>query len=65
MHVHISGVEYGQHGENRHLNLAESDLNYVDLLRALKDFGSSGLVICESPNLEQDALLLQRTYREL
>jgi len=65
IHIHIAGVEYGKMGEIRHLNLNESDLNYVELLKALKDLGVNGLVICESPNLEGDALLLQDTYHSL
>ncbi|GAH92866.1 unnamed protein product, partial [marine sediment metagenome] len=40
----------------------ESDFNYVDLVKALKDYKVKGLVISESPNLEEDALLLQETY---
>jgi deoxyribonuclease-4 len=65
MHIHVSGIAYGKKGEKKHLNLPDSDLNYVELLRALKDFGARGLVICESPNLEGDALLLQETYHSL
>jgi deoxyribonuclease-4 len=65
MHIHVSGIAYGKKGERKHLNLKESDLHYTELLRALKDFNARGLVICESPNLEGDALLLQQTYRNL
>jgi deoxyribonuclease-4 len=65
MHIHFSGIEYGQKGEIRHLNLKQSDLRYAELLRALKDYDTKGLVICESPNLEEDALLLQTTYNTL
>jgi deoxyribonuclease-4 len=65
MHMHISGIEYAGSGEIRHLNLKESDLQYAALLRALKDFNAQGTVICESPNLESDALLLQKTYQGL
>jgi deoxyribonuclease-4 len=65
MHIHIAGIAYGASGEIKHLNLKESDLNYPALLRALKDFRVSGLIVCESPNLEEDALLLQETYRSL
>jgi deoxyribonuclease-4 len=65
MHIHASGIAYGKKGEIKHLNLKESDLQYVELLRALKDYQAKGLVICESPNLEQDALLLQETYHNL
>jgi deoxyribonuclease-4 len=65
MHIHFSGIAYGKKGEIKHLNLKESDLQYVALLRALKDLHAKGRVICESPNLEEDALLLQETYKNL
>lgn len=65
MHIHVSGIEYGPKGERRHLVLADSDFRYADLLRALKDFDVRGLLVCESPNREEDALLLQATYRSL
>jgi len=65
MHIHVSGINYGKKGEIRHLNLGESDFRYAELLNALKDYDAKGMVICESPNLEQDALLLQATYNSL
>ena len=65
MHIHFSGIKYGEKGELKHLNLRESDLQYVELIKALKDYEVKGLVICESPNLEDDAQLLQETYNTL
>jgi len=65
MHIHISGISYGPKGEKKHTPLVESDLRYKDLLRALKTFNVTGCVICESPNLEEDALLLQKTFEAL
>jgi len=65
MHIHVSGIAYGKKGELKHLNLKESDLRYVELIQALKDYKAKGLVICESPSLEEDALLLQETYHKL
>lgn len=65
MHIHVSGIAYGAKGEIKHLNLKESDFDYVGLAKALKAFNVNGLVISESPNLEEDALLLQRTYNSL
>ena len=65
MHIHVSGIAYTKKGESKHLVMEESDLKYKELLRALKDNDVGGLVICESPNLEDDALLLQQTYRAL
>jgi len=65
MHIHVSGINYSQKGERNHLNLEESDLQYKELLRALKDYNVEGLLICESPNLEGDAQLLQAVYNTL
>ncbi len=65
MHIHLSGIRYGNKGELSHLNLRESDLEYAQLLRALKEHDAKGLVICESPNLEEDAQLLKITYESL
>ncbi len=63
MHIHVSGIEYGPKGEKKHLVLAESDFNYRELARAWRDFGIAGVVICESPNLEDDAILLKKAYK--
>ena len=65
VHFHISGIEYGLKGEKRHLVIKESDLRYEELMKACHSFGVEGLAICESPNLENDALLLQQTYYAL
>ncbi len=65
MHIHLSGIEYGPKGEKKHLPLSESDFQYTALLKALKKYNVSGCVICESPNREEDALLLQETYEAL
>jgi len=65
MHIHASGIAYGKKGEVKHLNMKESDFNYIDLIKALKDYEVKGLLISESPNLEEDALLLQGIYNSL
>jgi deoxyribonuclease-4 len=66
MHIHVSGIAYGKKGEIKHLMLPDSDLQYAHLLKALKGRKAKGVVICESvPYLEQDALLLQQTYRDI
>ena len=63
MHIHLSGIAYGEKGEKHHLILKESDLNYPEILKAWKEFKLKGVVICESPNIEKDALLLQKEYK--
>jgi len=65
MHIHITGIAYGEKGEKHHLNLKESDLKYKELVKAFKDFKVKGVVISESPNIEEDALLVKNIYTKL
>ena len=64
-HAHIAGIEYGAKGEKKHLNLEESDMNYKDLLKAFKAFDVKGAIVCESPNIEDDAKLMKEYYLSL
>jgi len=64
-HAHIAGIAYGAKGEKHHLILEESDMNYKDLLKAFKKFNVKGVVVCESPNIEEDAKLLKSFYDTL
>ena len=64
-HAHIAGIDYGAKGEKKHLNLEESDMNYKDLLKAFKNFGIKGAIVCESPNIEDDAKLMKEYYMSL
>lgn len=65
LHIHLSGIAYGPKGEKHHLPLAEADLRYRDLLRALRDAGASGRILCESPIMEKDAQRLQRAWKRI
>ncbi|TCL63360.1 deoxyribonuclease-4 [Hydrogenispora ethanolica] len=65
MHIHLSGIHYGAKGEKNHLEFKESDFPYQLCLQALKDLDVKGCIICESPILERDALLLKETYAQL
>ncbi|RJQ17292.1 hypothetical protein C4573_04540 [Candidatus Woesearchaeota archaeon] len=62
MHIHMSGINYGEKGEKNHLELKDSDFQYKELMKAFKEFKIKGVVICESPNLEKDALLMKKEY---
>ncbi len=64
-HAHLAGIEYTKKGEKCHLNLEDSDMNYKDLLKALKEFNVKGALVCESPNIETDAKLLKDYYMSL
>jgi deoxyribonuclease IV len=65
LHIHMGGINYGEKGEKNHLPLLESDFNFRDCLRALKDFNVKGCIISEGPMVEKDALLLKNTYEKL
>ena len=65
LHVHLSGIAYGPKGEKEHLRLLEADLDLRPLFRALHDFGCCGRILCESPVMEDDALILKDLWREI
>lgn len=64
-HAHLAGIAYTDKGEKNHLPLQESDMNYKDLLKAMKKFDIKGAVVCESPNIEDDCKLIKEYYKSL
>ena len=65
MHIHISGISSNSKGDLKHLNLNNSDFNWQDLVKALRDKDCRGYIICNSPNLEKDALMLKDYYSKI
>ena len=65
IHAHLSGIEYTEKGEQNHLLIEESDFDTGALFKALRDFKCSGRILCESPNLEDDALVMQEKWRQV
>ncbi|MDP7247126.1 MAG: TIM barrel protein [Candidatus Peribacteraceae bacterium] len=65
MHLHYSGIEYTAKGERRHLVLKKSDAKWKEYLKVLKKRQIEGVLVCESPNLEEDTILLQNNYAKL
>jgi deoxyribonuclease-4 len=66
MHIHLSNIQYGDKGEQKHLIIQDEDceFKYKELLKALYDREVCGVLVCESPNLETDALLFKKIYAE-
>jgi deoxyribonuclease-4 len=62
VHIHISGVQYNEYGELKHLNLEESDFRFDEWIQVLKDFEVKGMIICESPYQEKDAMMLKKLF---
>ncbi len=67
LQMHASGIRYSEKGERNHLNMEEegNDFNFKWLLEALHKKKVSGCIISESPDLEGDALLMQRYWKKL
>jgi deoxyribonuclease IV len=65
LHIHMSGIEYSEKGERNHLPIAESDFNLDALFTALYERGCAGRILCESPEMENDALLMQQHWMDL
>lgn len=65
LHCHFSGIEYTEKGEQNHLFLEESDFDLEGWLKALKEAGAGGRLLCESPVMEDDALFVQGQWQEL
>ena len=65
LHIHLSGIAYGPKGEQHHLPLKEADLKYRELFKALRDAGGGGRLLCESPAMEDDALVMWKAWRAL
>lgn len=64
-HGHLAGIAYSEKGEKHHLELENSDMNYKDLLKALKEFNVKGALVCESPNIEDDCKLIKEYYASI
>ena len=67
MHIHLSGIVYGEKGEKHHVNLEDEkcDMKYKELLKVLKEYDVKGALVCESPNTDIDARMLKKIYESL
>ncbi|MEI6222711.1 MAG: TIM barrel protein [bacterium] len=65
MHMHYSGLTYSEKGERKHLPFLESDANYQDLLKTLKEYDVRGILVVESPLVEEEAKWLKQQFDEL
>ncbi|MBN1169718.1 TIM barrel protein [Candidatus Micrarchaeota archaeon] len=62
-HSHFSEIAYSEKGERNHLVLGEkNEPPFKPLMKVLAENGYSGTVICESPQIDFDALKMQKEY---
>lgn len=59
IHCHVSGIAYTEKGEQEHLTFEEADFDLDGLLRALDAADARGRLLCESPILEEDAVVMR------
>ena len=62
-HFHISCMQYTSKGERAHLPLSAKDPDMSLLANALKDCEKDCTFICESPLLEEDALVFKKMFQ--
>lgn len=62
---HFSEINYGERGELNHLVLGtNNEPPYRPLMKLLAENGIGGTIICESPKLDIDALIMQKEYEK-
>ena len=59
LHIHMSGIRYGAKGELSHQMFEDTKFPWQKVLTLLKEKGAGGVIICESPNPEPDALKIK------
>lgn len=67
LHCHFTKIEYTDSGERKHHVLMEKEYGppLEPLLMTLIDCGWNATIICETPLLERDALLMQKYYQDI
>jgi deoxyribonuclease-4 len=64
-HSHFSCINYSEKGERNHLPLeGKNQPPYKPLMKVLAENGYGGVIISESPQLEIDALKMQKEYQK-
>ncbi|HEV8289483.1 MAG TPA: TIM barrel protein [Candidatus Norongarragalinales archaeon] len=62
LHCHAQCVRYGPKGEIAHLPVAAKEPDLKPLMEILAHGGYGGTIICESPEIEKDALVLKKWF---
>jgi len=66
LHCHFSEINYNDKGERNHLPLGSNNKPpFRPLLRVLAENGYPATIICETPKIDQDALLMQEYFTGL
>ena len=62
-HFHFSEIHYSDKGELNHLPIgSNNEPPFKPLMKVLAENGYSGTIICETPKLDSDALLMKKEF---
>jgi len=64
-HTHFSGIEFSEKGERRHLTIDNEQPPFKPLAKEILKKKINITIISESPVLEQDSLIMKKTFEEL
>jgi len=64
MHMHMSGIRFGQRGELNHQSFDDTKFPWKKVLTLLKEKGFGGIIICENPSPTPGALKIQEFLRK-
>ena len=64
IHSHFSGIEFSERGEKKHLPVSSGSPPFDKLAEAILKSKHDINIICESPELEDDALLMKDIFQQ-
>lgn len=64
-HCHYSEIQFTDAGEGKHLPIGNSGPPHLPLLEVLHERGYSGTVVCESPAMEKDVLIMKKALQKM
>jgi deoxyribonuclease-4 len=65
-HCHFSEINYSEKGERNHLALGtNNEPPFKPFVKVLAENGYSGTVICETPQIDFDAIKLMKEFKRL
>lgn len=64
-HCHYSEIEFSEAGEGKHLPIGSKGPPFMPLLEALHERKYNGTIVCESPAMEKDVLIMKNGLKKI
>lgn len=65
IHCHFSGIEFSESGERRHLPIDQGGPDFYFFAEEILKNKISSTIICESPLLEKDAIMMKKIFEKM